>query len=110
VLFPAASFSRIGGWWDSEGELDVVGLDHTGRIIGGESKFTASPMHPGHLDDVETRTERIERTPPNESEVLREYCLFSRAGFTDALEKTARHRDDVHLFSVADIVTALTDS
>lgn len=110
VLFTEASFSRIGGWWDSEGELDVVGLDHTGRIIGGESKFTASPMHPGHLDDVETRTERIEWTPPNEPDVTRQYCLFSQSGFTDALEETAQTRDDVQLFSVADVVTALTDS
>jgi hypothetical protein len=109
VLFPEASFSRIGGWWDSEGELDVVGLDHTGRIIGGESKFTASPVHPGHLDDVEARTERIEWTPPNESEVDRQYCLFSRSGFTEALKATAQTRADVHLFSVADVVRSLTD-
>ena len=109
VLLPEGSFSRIGGWWDSEGELDIVGLDHTGRIIGGESKFTASPMHPGHLDDVETRTERVEWTPPNEPEVTRQYCLFSRSGFTDALEETVETRDDVHLFSVADAVTALTE-
>jgi len=108
VLFPEASFSRIGGWWDSEGELDVVGLDHTGRIIGGESKFTASPMHVGHLDAIETRTERIEWTPPNVPEVTRQYCLFSRSGFTAALEETAQTRDDVYLFSVADVVTALT--
>lgn len=31
------------------------------------------------------------------------------SGFTDALEETAQTRDDVHLFSVEDVVTALTD-
>jgi AAA+ ATPase superfamily predicted ATPase len=109
ILFPAASFSRIGGWWDSEGELDVVGLDHSGRIIAGESKFTGSPMHLGHLDDVENRTARVDWTPPHEPEVIREYCLFSRSGFTDTLEETAECRDDLHLFPVGDIITALTD-
>lgn len=109
VLFPAASFSRIGGWWDSEGELDVVGLDHTGRLIGGEVKFRSDPMHTGHLDDVEARTNRIDWTPPNEQGVDRHYCLFSRSGFADSLRETAEDRADVHLFSVADVVTALTD-
>lgn len=109
VLFPEASFSRIGAWWDSEGELDVVGLDHDGRIIGGEAKFTGNQMHQRHLDDVEQRTARIDWRPPNEAGVARHHCLFSRSGFTDALEAIADTRDDVHLFTVADVITALTD-
>jgi len=109
ILFPEASFSRIGGWWDSDGELDVVGLDHTGRIVAGESKFTARPMHPGHLDELVQRAERIEWTPPTGQAVTREYCLFSRSGFTDALTDTTQTRDDVHLFSVSDVITALTE-
>jgi len=109
VLFPEASFNRIGGWWDSSGELDVVGLDHTGRIVAGEAKFESTPMHPGHLDDVEERTARIEWTPPNEPDVTRHYCLFSRSGFTEALEEITATRSDVHLFSVTDVVSALTD-
>jgi hypothetical protein len=109
VLFPDASFSRIGGWWDSRGELDVVGLDHSGRLFGGEAKFTSEPMNHGHLNDVEERTNRIDWTPPREQHVQRHHCLFSRSGFTESLEETAENRSDVHLFSVGDVVTALTE-
>lgn len=66
-------------------------------------------MHQGHLDDVEQRTARIDWRPPNEAEVARYYCLFSRSGFTDALEAIAGTRDDVHLFTITDVVTDLTD-
>lgn len=108
-LFPNGSFSRVGAWWDSEGELDVVGLDHNGRIVGGEAKFESRQMHHGDLAEVEERTGRIDWTPPNEQEVDRHFALFGRSGFTDALIESADGRADVHLFSVGDVVSELTD-
>jgi len=109
ALFPDGSLGRVGSWWDDDGELDVVGLDHDGRLFGGEAKYESEPMHHGHLEDVRRRTDRVDWTPPGAADVERHYCLFSRSGFTESLRETARERSSIHLFSVGDVVDALTD-
>lgn len=38
-----------------------------------------------------------------------EYALFSRSGFTSAVEEGASDRDDLHLFTVDDVVGLITE-
>lgn len=109
ALFPEAPFGRVGGWWDGDGELDVVGLDHGGRLFGGEAKYESTPMHHGHLENVRRRTDRVGWTPPGAAEVTAHHCLFSRSGFTDSLHETADEDPSVHLFGVDEVVRALTE-
>ncbi|WP_338005575.1 hypothetical protein [Natronoglomus mannanivorans] len=37
-----------------------------------------------------------------------EYCCFSRSGFSEDLQAVESRRDDVHLFTVADVVDGLS--
>ena len=98
-------FHDIGQWWFKEHELDVLGLTTDG-LVAGECKFTSQPVSEGVLADLErtTREVRWSKEPPD---AKTQYVLFSRSGYTDDLERVAETRDDVNLFDLFDILSAV---
>lgn len=48
-------------------------------------------------------------TPTGGGDPEYEYALFSRSGFTAAVEEDASERDDLHLFTVDDVVGLITE-
>lgn len=65
-------------------------------------------MTEGDLTGVEDEVPYIDWTPPGGDDPEYEYCCFCRSGFSEDLTTTAEDRDDVHLFTTEDVVTALT--
>ncbi|CQR52704.1 MULTISPECIES: ATP-binding protein [Haloferax] len=99
--FPVSS-SRVGRWWYSEQEIDVVGLNPQAKsLFLGECKWTTSPVGRSLLDDLEA-TEPDVRWQGSDRDVA--YGLFSRSGFTDELVERAAQREDVHLFTPSDVL------
>ncbi|WP_424006962.1 ATP-binding protein [Haloferax denitrificans] len=99
--FPVSS-SRVGRWWYSEQEIDVVGLNQqTKTLFLGECKWTTSSVGQSLLDDLEA-TEPDVRWQDSDRDVA--YGLFSRSGFTDELVERAAQREDVHLFTPSDVL------
>lgn len=98
-------YRRIGRWWYREHEIDLVALRTDRVAVVGECKFTARPVHRGDLANLESTSEHIQwrGEPPDQ----RHAALFSRAGFDDDLRQEAEDREDVHLWTVADVVEAL---
>jgi AAA+ ATPase superfamily predicted ATPase len=99
-------FLDLGQWWYQEHELDVLGLTEAG-IVAGECKFTASPVSEGVLSDLERTAERV-RWGNEPQDTTTVYLLFSRSGYTEDLKRRARERDDVRLFDVSDVLSALS--
>ena len=95
-------FRDIGQWWFKEHELDILGLAEEG-LVAGECKFTSLPVSEGVLSDLERTTEHVQWSQePTDGET--QYVLFSRSGYTTDLERLGQSREDVSLFTVADVV------
>jgi AAA+ ATPase superfamily predicted ATPase len=78
---------RVGRYWDSGRELDIVGIGERGRVVfAGECKWTASPLGMSHLEMLKAK---IQGLWPEAASSLR-LALFSRSGFSPALKAGAR--------------------
>lgn len=100
--FPV-SCARVGRWWYDEQEIDVVGVDpETTTLLVGECKWTTEPVGMGLLTDLESTATDV-RWQDGERTVT--YTLFSRQGFQTQLREQAAQRDDLHLYSLADLET-----
>lgn len=89
------NFTKIGRYWDSKDEIDIVALDPEGKnLILGECKYWAEPVGVSVLRDLEAKTDSVawER---DKRKVW--YVLFSASGFTDELKSLADGREDLLL-------------
>ena len=98
------TYQGIGYWWHRDHELDVVGLGSDGTLVAGECKYTAREMTEGDLADLERAAKEVQWTPDGGQEITYHYCCFCRSGFSDGLQNAASERDDLSLFTPADIV------
>lgn len=79
---------RVGAWWDSRAQIDVVGLgERDGDVLVGECKWSTRPVGTNILEELKRKTAAL-----LQGSEFRTVCqaIFSRAGFTRALEAKAR--------------------
>jgi len=96
------SCSRVGRWWYGGEEIDVAGVnDRTDTLLLGECKWTNTPVGRGILADLEELEEEVRWHGTDRTVV---YTLFAREGFTESLKADASDRDDLHLFTPADVL------
>jgi uncharacterized protein len=107
TLYPEYTITDVGQWWYQEHEVDVVGLTNEDALIAGECKFQRSPLDYDAFSKLQTHVNELRWTPAGGGERTYEYALFSRSGFTQAVEDAAAERDDLRLFTVGKVVTAL---
>ena len=89
------NFTKLGRYWDSKDEIDIVALDPEGKnLILGECKYWAEPVGIGVLHDLEAKTNSVAWEQKNRKVW---YVLFSASGFTDELKALAQARDDLLL-------------
>ena len=89
------NFTKIGRYWDSKDEIDIVALDPEGKnLILGECKYWTEPVGVSVLRDLEAKTDSVawER---DKRKVW--YVLFSASGYSDDLIKEAESRTDLVL-------------
>ncbi|QZA89102.1 hypothetical protein K0C01_02815 [Salinarchaeum sp. IM2453] len=60
------------------------------------------------MSRLQSHTDELRWTPQDGSDRVVEYALFSRSGFEPSVEEAATQRDDLRLFTVADVVDRLT--
>ena len=89
------NFTKIGRYWDSKDEIDIVALDPEGKnLILGECKYWTEPVGVSVLRDLEAKTASVAWERDNRKVW---YVLFSASGFTDELIKEAESRTDLEL-------------
>ena len=89
------NFTKIGRYWDSKDEIDIVALDPEGKnLILGECKYWSEPVGVSVLRDLEAKTDSVAWERDNRKVW---YVLFSASGFTDELLKEAESRTDLEL-------------
>jgi hypothetical protein len=104
------TITNTGQWWYGEHEIDAVGLTTGETLIVGECKFQQSPLGYDALSNLEDHTDELQWSPQSGSDRVVEYALFSRSGFKQSVTEAASQRDDLRLFSLTDVVTALTET
>lgn len=94
---------RIGAWWERESEIDVLAISRTEKqALVGECKWSVNPVGISILDELKQKAQALLR----EGEITQlHYALFSRSGFTPALEARAQE-EDIVLYGVDEIVGA----
>ena len=89
------NFTKIGRYWDSKDEIDIVALDPEGKnLILGECKYWGEPVGVSVLRDLEAKTTSVAWERDNRKVW---YVLFSASGFTDELKAVAESREDLLL-------------
>ena len=89
------TFSKIGRYWDSNTEIDVVALDPDGKnLIVGECKYWKEPVGINILMELEEKTKKITWNLLTRKNW---YVLFSPSGFTPELKEFVKKRTDVIL-------------
>lgn len=77
----------VGRLWDRRTEIDVAGIDRKAKsALVGECRWRGTRVSEQVLDDLRARAEALPALRGSKVH----YALFSRAGFTSALEKRAR--------------------
>jgi uncharacterized protein len=95
---------RIGGWWDRDAEIDVLALSQSdGAALVCECKWSVNPTGSNILAELKQKAEKLRQK--NEINKL-QYALFSRSGFTQALQEQAR-AEGVELYRTEDLVKGL---
>lgn len=79
--------ARIGAWWSRTEEIDVVALsDDFAQVLVAECKWTQKPVGVNILSDLKLKTPSLTQQIPADKIY---YALFSRSGFTEALQSVA---------------------
>jgi hypothetical protein len=107
-LYPQYTITQTGQWWYGEHEVDVVGLTAGDTLIVGECKFQQAPLGYDALSKLERHVEELRWTPNDGSDRVETYALFSRSGFKQSVKEAASERENLRLFRVDDVVTALS--
>lgn len=68
----------------------------------------ADPARVRRVRETPRSLEELRWTPEDGGDRVETYALFSRSGFTLAVEEAAEERDDLKLFSAEDVVEALS--
>jgi len=108
TLYPEYTITNTGQWWHGEHEIDVVGLTAGETLLVGECKFREAPLGYDALSNLQDHADELRWSPRDGGDRVVEYALFSRNGFKQSVDEAAGQRDDLRLFTVADVVDALT--
>ena len=91
--------ARIGAWWSRTEEIDVVVIsDDSTQVLVAECKWTQKSVGTNILDELKAKAQMLTKQIPV---VKIHYALFSRSGFTEALQSVA-DSEDILLFTLKD--------
>ncbi len=93
---------KIGGWWNKNTEIDIVGWDVNKRYVFGECKWR------NELIGVKVLEQLKEKSFEVKGEISeRYYVLFSKSGFTEELRTLALANKRVYLIDLEMIDRAM---
>jgi len=88
-------FSKLGRYWDSNTEIDIVALDpENNNMILGECKCWNKPIGTSVLEALEEKAKSVSWNRDNRKVW---YVLFCIGGFSDKLKEVEKQREDVLL-------------
>ncbi len=98
-----AAYDRFAPWWRGPQEVDLVAVADDGALLLGECKWSTRAVGTDVLESLREKAPLVVRDLKRAPDDVR-FALFSRSGFTPALEQEARDTG-VLLFSVEDVLS-----
>ena len=99
------SFEVYGRWWDRDQEIDLVAINrHTNEFLFGEVKWSNKPIGTNIYEDLKKKSKKVEWGKKNRKEY---FALFSKAGFTLEMKKTAK-KENIYLFHKNKLIQPVT--
>jgi AAA+ ATPase superfamily predicted ATPase len=92
--------TNIGKWWNANEEIDIVVLGEANTILV-ECKWTSKPVGVDILADLERKAELVR---PELGNRQIHFALCSRSGFTSQMIKVSKHREDLMLLNLSEIL------
>jgi len=90
------SLTKIGRWWNSKNEIDIVGINNeTKNILFGECKYSDSPVD---VDVFYKLYEKSKSVAWNNDTRKEYFIIFSKSGFTKSLIEIAKKQENLLLF------------
>ncbi|MFH1096020.1 MAG: ATP-binding protein [Candidatus Desantisbacteria bacterium] len=87
---PEIGFDKIGAFWDSQEEIDIVGINEEKRsILFGECKWTDKPVD---RDVFFALLQKKERVLWHKKERTERFCICSKNGFTEPMKMLAEEK------------------
>ncbi len=94
-------FSAIGRWWDRNEEIDLMALNpQLDSILFAEVKWSKNQVGTDVYEALKRKAQQVQWGTKARKEY---YCLFSRSGFTRALEQKAKD-EGVRLFKKDELI------
>ena len=90
-------YNKIGKWWNSNNEIDIVGLNEDEKsIIFGECKYynDNKKMNVKVFYDLKEKAKLVDWNNQNRNEC---FILFSASGYSEELRKLEKEREDLIL-------------
>ncbi|OJI06436.1 ATPase [bacterium CG10_46_32] len=83
------AFERVGRYWDSNQEIDVVGFSSSEKkIIFGECKWSEKLVGINIYEELKKKATKVDWNKDDRKEY---YILFSKSGFTEEMIKRAKN-------------------
>jgi len=98
------AWTRVGRWWNRTAEVDILAFpEDSSAVLLGEVKWSRRPLGTNILAALEEKRDAL----PAQTGARTVFVLFARAGFTTALRRVARSRDDLVLIQELQVVEDL---
>ncbi|HNZ04091.1 MAG TPA: ATP-binding protein [Myxococcota bacterium] len=97
-----ARYDRVGSWWRSDAEVDVVAVADEGALLMGECKWSINPVGTDVLDLLISRRDAVVSDLPQAPRIVT-YAIWSRSGFTKEMRRRAAS-EGVLLFGLGNIL------
>ena len=93
--------SKIGSYWSSNIEIDVMALDEERqKVLIGECKYLNQPVDADVLFELKEKAERITEI----SHYDKIFAIFSKSGFTNRLKEVAGQNDNILLLDKENVL------
>ncbi|MGB9813726.1 MAG: ATP-binding protein [Thermovenabulum sp.] len=95
---------KIGKWWDSDEEIDIVGINPEEKIcLFGECKFNNNPLSLELFFKLKEKAKKVKINGKNNENYKIHYSLFSKSGFSKEFIEYAKENKNIYLFTLEDI-------
>jgi len=92
--------SKIGSYWDKNGEIEILGQTKSGKIVAGACKYSKTKANKGELSKLVERCDRAKL----KADI---FVIFSKGGFSSEFKK--EKSDTLKLYALKNLRTLIDD-
>lgn len=92
--------SKIGSYWDKNGEIEILGQTKSGKVLAGACKYSKSKANKSELTKLQEKCERAQL----KADI---FVIFSKSGFSSEFKK--EKSETLRLFALKNLRSLIDD-